>query len=106
MAEISICRKCKGADALADRISERSRQLAEQGRPVPVLVQRVKCQDICKGPVAGVEVDGTTRWFKKLRKAKSARALVKVARRDGTGPIPKRLRGHHVASRDGRRPRR
>ena len=39
------------------------------------LVVEVRCQKICKGPVAGLEVDGRLEWFRSLRKAKARKAL-------------------------------
>jgi hypothetical protein len=66
-------------------------------------VERVPCQDICKGPVAGVEVGGRIEWFKRLRKRRHRRALVDLAR--GGREVPEPLRERWVPKRGGRVPR-
>lgn len=105
--ELYVCRKCKGADRLVERIERRLD--AHEGSPPAVEqveVHRVRCQDICKGPVAGIEVDGEMYWFKRLRDGVQAKAMAKLIRRAGRGPVPKKLRPHHLRHRDGRRVRR
>lgn len=62
-------------------------------------VRVVRCQKICVGPVAGVEVEGRLQWFKRLRGPKSRRALVRLA---AGGPLPGRLRKRRVGKRAGR----
>ena len=42
-------------------------------------VQRVKCQDLCEGPVAGVEVGGRVEWFEKIRRGRHRDAVVCLA---------------------------
>ena len=39
-----------------------------------IVIQPVRCQDVCSGPVIGLKVRGRWEWFKKLRKAKDAHA--------------------------------
>ncbi len=39
-------------------------------------VEKVSCQKICKGPVAGVYVDGRLEWFRRLDGEKSRKRLV------------------------------
>jgi len=63
-------------------------------RPTPV-----RCQKVCKGPVAGVAVDGSVEWFARIRKPKARRAVVALAR-DG-GPVPPRLEQRRAAKRSG-----
>ncbi len=103
--DLLVCRKCKGSAALVARVERRlaDREPPEPGRrPPEVHVHLVRCQDICNGAVAGVEVDGELTWFCRLRGKKAARALAKLAGRGGTGPVPGRLEGYHLAWRDGR----
>ena len=64
-------------------------------------VTKVRCQDICKGPVAGVEVDGTVEWFRRVRKPKHRKALVKLARRSRLR-IPDALESRWVPKRSGK----
>jgi len=97
--DLYVCRKCKGSQALVAGIEAR---VAD----APVEIHLVRCQDICKGAVAGLAVDGQLTWFRRLRSPKAAKALAKLVRRDGRGPIPKRLGAHHDARRDGRPVRR
>lgn len=101
--ELDLCRKCKGAKAFR---SELEKALADRGALAEVEVRRVRCQDLCKGAVVGLEVAGTPVWFRRLRGRKDARALAKLAVRAAVGPIPKRLVPHHVDRRDGRRTKR
>jgi hypothetical protein len=61
----------------------------------------VPCQDICKGPVAGVELDGEVHWFAKVRKGRHRRALRAVIEGPAT-PLPEPLAGREVARRRGR----
>lgn len=98
-----VCRKCKGSAELVEGVEAR---LGDRYPDAEVAVELVKCQDICKGAVAGLAVDGTPTWFRRLRGAKAARALAKLAARAGAGPVPKRLVPHHVPRRDGRPPKR
>lgn len=93
---VLVCRKCKAHRKLL-------RGLEEQDG---VRVEEVRCQGICKGAVAGVEVDGTMTWLRRVRGGKDVRAVAKLARRADTGPVPKRLRDHVVTRRLGRRPKR
>ncbi len=44
------------------------------------ILHLVGCQNVCKGPVVGVEVDGTVEWFKRIDTHKSVGALVKLSR--------------------------
>jgi len=48
------------------------RELSEHGEVVAV-----RCQKICKGPVAGLEIDGRIEWFSKLGNPKSRKGLIR-----------------------------
>ncbi len=62
-------------------------------------IEEVRCQKICKGPVAGAEVDGTLRWFRKL----DARTdLVELRRAINDGRLPKGLAKKQVEKRTGK----
>ena len=65
------------------------------------LVVEVRCQKICKGPVAGPEVDGRLEWFRSLRKAKARKALGRLVIARGQGPLPERLAKRRVSKRSG-----
>jgi hypothetical protein len=93
VADVVVCRKCKGRADLVEVLCERD-----------VDVRLVRCQDVCKGAVAGVEVDGRMVWFKRVRGRRTRKALAKLARR-GSGPIPDRLAPLHVRKLDSRPPR-
>lgn len=100
---VYVCRKCKGSKELVAGLEAR---LADRYPEAEVAVELVKCQDICKGAVAGLAVDGQPVWFRRLRGPKAANAVAKLAARGGDGPIPKRLASHHAPRRDGRPPKR
>jgi hypothetical protein len=53
----SSCRKHKGKNKTIRR-----------GLAGDLVIEEVRCQKICKGPVVGAEVDGTLEWFRKLAK--------------------------------------
>ncbi len=92
---VFVCRKCKGSAELVEALRERT----------DADLRLVRCQDICKGAVVGLDVAGTTTWFKRIRSPKARKGVAKLVGRADTGPIPKRLAAHHVAKRDGRRVR-
>jgi hypothetical protein len=102
---VLVCRACSGADRLVADLGERAGG-DRAGPGGPVCIELVRCQDICKGPVVGLEVDGDLRWFRRLRGKKARRSLAKLVRRAGRGPVPERLRPLRVAERDGRPVRR
>jgi len=58
----------------------------------------VRCQKICKAPVAGVVLNGTLEWFSKVRGKKTRRALLKAATKGKLGSI----RTHREKKRSGR----
>jgi hypothetical protein len=94
VVEVVVCRACKGRAELVEELCERE-----------VDVRLVRCQDICKGAVAGAVVDGRMLWFRKIRRGKERRALAKLARHGVSGPLPDRLARLHVRKHDGRPPR-
>ena len=61
----SHCRKALGR---SDRVEETLSRL-------PVRVERVRCQKVCKGPVLGASVDGTWLWFRRMSSRKALGAL-------------------------------
>jgi hypothetical protein len=64
-------------------------------------VRRVKCQDLCEGPVAGVEVDGRVEWFEVIRKPRQREAVMALA----VGPstkVPAELRDRWAKKRSGK----
>ena len=56
---------CRGKDCRkkAKKLACLESTISEYGEVIPVA-----CQKICKGPVAGLEVDGQLEWFSKLGK--------------------------------------
>ena len=72
---------CHGKDCV------RSKHFASLCKAVGTY-ERVPCQKVCKGPVAGTEINGRLQWFKALKSAKHVRALLKAA---ATGKAPKKL---------------
>ena len=92
---VHVCRKCKAHGPLAERLA------ATDG----VAVELVRCQDVCKGAVALLEVDGTWTTFRRLRSGKQRKALAKLAGRGGHGPLPHRLEELVVVRRTGRPPK-
>ena len=83
------CRRDKGHDKLITALDRAGH------------LQRVACQDICKGPVAGVEVDGTVEWFHKLRKGRHRDAVVLLAS-GRKRKIPSELKDRRVRKRRGK----
>jgi hypothetical protein len=60
----------------------------------------VKCQKICRGPVVGIEVDGSWEWFSKITKSVDRDAVLRSAAR---GKLAKRLKKRWVKKRSGKR---
>jgi hypothetical protein len=87
---------CTGKDCRRD---ERHGALVDELGPATAL-QPVPCQDICKGPVAGVEVGGRVEWFKRLRKGRHRRAIVALAQ--GGPGVPEALQDRWVPKRGGK----
>ena len=91
-AYVCTSKDCRKAKCHAELLSA----LRDVGK-----VEEVDCQDICKGPVAGVEVGGRVEWFKRVRKHRHQAALADLAR-DGTTEVPAVLRDRWVPKRGGK----
>jgi (2Fe-2S) ferredoxin len=87
---------CKGKNC-RERTGARERLELELGEVAEV--KRVRCQDICSGPVVGVTIDGQWEWFRRIRGSKSRRAVVKLLTEEKLG---KRLRKRRVKQRSGK----
>ena len=95
-AGIAVCRKCKNAACLVEILEARSE----------FVVQPVRCQKICHGPVVGLVIDDTMEWFERVDDVKSVAALIKFAKKPRRDPkVPKPLRKHRVKRHSGRPPR-
>ncbi len=83
--EVAVCRgssctkRKKRYQALLDRLRGHD-------------VTKVKCQSICKGPVAGVVLDGRWEWFRRLDTTKALDALAKLVETQEMAPRLKRRR--------------
>jgi hypothetical protein len=92
-----LCYLCIGKDCRRDDGHAELRDaLGEAGK-----VKRVKCQDLCEGPVAGVQVDGRVEWFEGIRKARHRDAVVALAVGGGSAN-PAELRSRWVPKRSGK----
>jgi hypothetical protein len=88
---------CNGKDCRKDDgHSELRAALLPLGR-----VKRVKCQDLCGGPVAGVEIDGRVEWFEKVRKPRQRQAVVALAT-GSISKVPVELRSSWARKRGGK----
>ena len=92
---VHVCRKCKAHRPLVDRLE----------RTEGVAVELVRCQDVCKGAVALLPVDGTWTTFRRIRSGKERKALARLARGGGVGPVPERLESLVALRRTGRPPK-
>lgn len=63
-------------------------------------VSEVRCQRICKGPVAGAAVNGSLEWFERLRSEKVQRRLIDLIA--GSGRMRKSLEKRLVRKRTGK----
>ena len=79
------CRRAKGFDGLCRAVGRH---------------QRVRCQKVCDGPVAGFELNGVLSWFDKLRSPKRWASLDKART---SGRMGERLAKRHRKKRDGKR---
>ena len=76
------CRKAKGFEEL--RIS----------LEVLTTVEKVKCIDVCDGPVVGVRLPGETVWFERMRSEKVRAAVMALLANNAK--VPKKLRRRRV----------
>jgi hypothetical protein len=97
MSRSAQCFLCVGKDCRKD---DGYRELASAVAVLPK-VRRVKCQDLCGGPVAGVVVDGKVEWFEKLRRSKQRAALVELAAGQAR-KVPSELRSSWARKRSGK----
>jgi hypothetical protein len=88
---------CKGKDCCAQ--SGARRNLLNALRQARFEIHAVKCQKICKGPVAGLKVDGEVHWFGRLNKSKAQADFVTLALK---GKASDRIKKRHSKKRDGK----
>jgi hypothetical protein len=88
---------CYGSDCVEPRGALRRLEAALEG---VAAIKPVKCQKICRGPVVGLEVDGTLEWFREVNTDKSRRRLVTLIE---TGQLKKALAKRKVRGRSGKK---
>ncbi len=88
---------CMGKDCRKD---DGHRELRDAILPLGK-VKRVKCQDLCGGPVAGVAVAGRVEWFEKVRKPQERDAVVALAT-GALGSVPAALKPRWARKRSGK----
>jgi hypothetical protein len=88
---------CKGSHCSKGKCDRRGLLDALDG---VARVRTVGCQKVCRGPVAGLEVDGCLEWFADLGSDKARRRLVKLIRK---GRIGKGLEKRRAKHRSGQR---
>ena len=64
-------------------------------------VKRVKCQDLCGGPVAGVVVGGRVEWFEKVREPRERAAVIALAT-GAVDTVPAELKPRWARKRSGK----
>jgi hypothetical protein len=88
-----VCKKCKNSACLASFLKGND-----------IKVERVGCQKICKGPVAGAKLGGQMEWFARVDRAKPMVGLLKAV--DGKKAVwPKALESQRVRRRSGTKAR-
>jgi hypothetical protein len=87
---------CLGSDC--QKRKRKHNALAEAVRECAT-VEKVSCQKICKGPVAGVYVDGRLEWFQRLGSKNSRKWLVGFLAKE---QMHKKLKKRRVKKRAGR----
>jgi hypothetical protein len=92
-AVVVVCRKCEDHDCLARYLR----------RKTDARVDEVRCQKICHGPVAGIEVDGRMEWFERVSTRKAMVGLKRVV--DGKREVAGALKKRRVKKHYGRAPR-
>ncbi len=73
--------------------------IAKAIEALPVEVERVGCQKVCRGPVVGYAVEGKWQWFERVDSKKALHALADLVTDD---TISKPLRKRRQAKRAGR----
>lgn len=89
---------CSGTDCR--KALERNGRLEEALSALPVSIERVRCQKVCKGPVVGVSVDGSWEWFRRMSSRKALRALEELVEE---GTVTKALWRRRDRKRAGKR---
>ncbi len=87
---------CLGSDC--QKRKRKHTALAEAVRECAT-VEKVSCQKICKGPVAGIYVDRRLEWFRRLDSKKSRKWLVEFLTQK---QMHKKLKKRRVKKRSGR----
>jgi len=95
LVTVWVCRKCKGSDTVVDFLTDETR----------ASVKTVRCQKVCKGPVAGLAVRGRMEWFGRLKGPKQLDAMKRMVGASPAPKVPKRLRKRMSEERSGCRPR-
>ena len=92
---VYVCKKCDGHKRVEKFLrSETNASLKFVG-----------CQDVCKDPVAGLDVNGRLEWFTQLDDSKRLGALARLIADRGRGGLPAALEKARSRSRSGRGPR-
>lgn len=90
---VYICRKCQDHECVMEVL----------GRRTNAQVVPVRCQKVCHGALAGLEVDGRLEWFERVASGRALAGLVGIVRH-GTRP-PKVLRVRRQRKMSGRPPK-
>jgi hypothetical protein len=90
---VAVCRKCKDHECLEDFLR----------RKTDAHVDKVRCQKICEGPVAGIEINGRMEWFERVGTAKAMVGLRRVI--NGKPKLVPSLKKRRLKQRSGRAPR-
>lgn len=91
---VFVCGECRGRRALVEVLQQAG-----------VKVEKVGCQKLCDGPVAGASVKGRLEWFGELHKHKHHRALAELAAAGDHADVPAVLERHLLKKRSGRKAR-
>jgi DNA helicase TIP49 (TBP-interacting protein) len=92
-SSVAVCRKCKDHECLEDFLRKKT----------GARVDEVRCQKICEGPVAGVEIDGRMEWFERVSTPKAMVGLRRVV--NGKTKLTRSLQKRRVKKHSGRAPR-
>ncbi|HEX2053812.1 MAG TPA: hypothetical protein VHJ78_08830 [Actinomycetota bacterium] len=95
LATVFVCRKCDGSDRVVAFLAKNTR----------ADIKTVRCQKVCKGPVAAVAIRGRMEYFGRLNKKKRLQALKRLVNTSARKKIPKPLRKTMSHERSGFRPR-
>lgn len=95
LVTVLVCRKCDGHEKVAGYLAAETR----------ASIKTVRCQKVCKGPVAAISVRGRMEYFGRLKSGKSLAAMARLANQSSPRKIPKPLRKRLCKQRSGSRPR-